>query len=71
MEWMGLALLVLVGIGIIATGLPAAIVLITIATFGAIIGVAAGAIDASGPGWRPATAGCRSRDRTMGLSSSG
>jgi len=41
MEWMGLALLVLVGIGIIATGLPAAIVLIAVATFGAIIGVAA------------------------------
>ena len=47
MEWIGLALLLLVGIGIIATGLPAAVVLITVATFGAIIGVALGAIDAA------------------------
>jgi tripartite ATP-independent transporter DctM subunit len=46
MEWTGLALLVLVGIGIIATGLPAAMVLITVAIFGAIFGVATGAIDA-------------------------
>src|SRR4029077_2114978 len=53
MEWMGLALLVLVGLGIIATGLPAAIVLITVATFGAIIGVAAGAIDAATLGALP------------------
>jgi tripartite ATP-independent transporter DctM subunit len=53
MEWMGLALLVLVGTGIIATGLPAAIVLITVATFGAIIGVAAGAIDAATLGALP------------------
>jgi tripartite ATP-independent transporter DctM subunit len=45
MEWTGLALLVLVGIGIIATGLPAAVVLIAVATFGAILGVAGGAID--------------------------
>ena len=45
MEWMGLALLVLVGVGIIATGLPAAVVLISVATLGAIIGVAASAID--------------------------
>ena len=47
MEWTGLALLVLVGIGIISTGLPAAIVLIAVATFGAILGVVTGAIDVS------------------------
>jgi tripartite ATP-independent transporter DctM subunit len=47
MEWAGLALLVLAGVGIIATGLPAAIVLIAVATFGAILGVAAGTIDAT------------------------
>jgi tripartite ATP-independent transporter DctM subunit len=46
MEWAGLALLVLVGIGIVATGLPAAVVLIAVAIFGAILGVVAGAIDA-------------------------
>jgi tripartite ATP-independent transporter DctM subunit len=47
MEWSGLALLVLVGVGIISTGLPAAVVLIAVATFGAILGVATGAIDVS------------------------
>jgi tripartite ATP-independent transporter DctM subunit len=47
MEWAGLALLVLVGVGIISTGLPAAVVLIAVATFGAILGVATGAIDTS------------------------
>jgi tripartite ATP-independent transporter DctM subunit len=47
MEWTGLALLVLVGVGIISTGLPAAIVLIAVATFGAILGVVTGAIDVS------------------------
>ena len=47
MEWTGLALLVLVGVGIISTGLPAAVVLIAVATCGAIVGVAAGAIDVS------------------------
>jgi tripartite ATP-independent transporter DctM subunit len=47
MEWTGLALLVLVGIGIITTGLPAAMVLIAVATFGAIFGVVAGAMDAA------------------------
>src|SRR5450631_3341257 len=45
MDWAGLALLVLVGVGIIATGLPAAVVLVAVATFGAILGVVAGAID--------------------------
>lgn len=47
MEWTGLALLVLVGVGIIFTGLPAAVVLISVATCGAILGVVAGAIDLS------------------------
>src|SRR5690242_1912534 len=45
MEWAGLALLVLAGLGILATGLPAAIVLLTVAIFGAVIGVADGAIE--------------------------
>jgi tripartite ATP-independent transporter DctM subunit len=45
MEWVGLALILLVGIGIIFTGLPAAIVLITVAIFGAILGIAAGTIE--------------------------
>ena len=44
MEWTGLALLLLVALGIIATGLPAAFVLITVATLGAIIGVVTGTI---------------------------
>ena len=47
MEWTGLVLLVLVGVGIVSTGLPAAVVLIAVATCGAIIGVVAGAIDGS------------------------
>src|SRR6202790_3484652 len=45
MDWGVLALLGLVGIGIISTGLPAAIVLIAVAGFGAMLGVATGAID--------------------------
>jgi tripartite ATP-independent transporter DctM subunit len=45
MEWVGLGLLALVGVGIVSTGLPAAVVLIAVATFGAILGVATGAID--------------------------
>jgi tripartite ATP-independent transporter DctM subunit len=45
MEWLGLALLLLVGAGIILTGLPAAVVLVAVATLGAIIGIAAGAIE--------------------------
>ena len=53
MEWVGLALLALVGVGIILTGLPAAVVLVAVATFGAIIGVAAGAIGS------PRSAPCR------------
>ncbi len=47
MEWTGLALLILVGIGIISTGLPAAFVLITVAVFGAIIGIATDTIPVS------------------------
>jgi tripartite ATP-independent transporter DctM subunit len=46
MEWTGLALLVLVGVGIVATGLPAAVILIAVAAFGAVLGVVSGAIDA-------------------------
>ena len=40
MEWSGFALLILVGVGIISTGLPAAFVLITVASFGAVLGIA-------------------------------
>jgi tripartite ATP-independent transporter DctM subunit len=47
MEWFGLALLVMVGVGIIATGLPAAVVLMAVAAFGAVTGVVTGAIDAA------------------------
>src|SRR5581483_4452676 len=42
--WLGLALLLLVALGIIFTGLPAAIVLIGVASIGAAAGVAADAI---------------------------
>jgi tripartite ATP-independent transporter DctM subunit len=44
MEWGGFALLILVGVGIISTGLPAAFVLITAASLGAVLGVATGVI---------------------------
>src|SRR4029077_7046754 len=47
MDWVGLALLVLVGVGIISTGLPAAVVLIAVASCGAALGVVTGAIDGS------------------------
>jgi tripartite ATP-independent transporter DctM subunit len=47
MQWTGLGLLVLVGVGIISTGLPAAVVLIAVAAFGATLGVISGAIDVS------------------------
>lgn len=40
MEWTGFAMLILVGIGIISTGLPAAFILIIVATLGAIFGIA-------------------------------
>src|SRR6202163_479140 len=45
MQWAGLALLVLFGVGIISTGLPAAVVLIAVASCGAVLGVVTGAID--------------------------
>ena len=44
MEWGGVALLIVVGVGIISTGLPAAFILITAASLGAVIGVAGGTI---------------------------
>src|SRR5665647_3348225 len=44
MEWSGFALLILVGIGIISTGLPAAFVLIGVATIGAVLGIFTGTI---------------------------
>src|ERR1700688_4807233 len=47
MDWVGLALLVLVGVGIISTGLPAAVVLIGVATIGAAFGVATDTIPLS------------------------
>src|ERR1700676_477089 len=47
MDWGVLALLGLVGVGIIATGLPAAVVLIAVAGFGAMLGVVTGAIEGS------------------------
>src|SRR5664279_6656651 len=47
MEWTGLALLILVGVGIISTGLPAAFILIAVASIGALIGVASGTIPLS------------------------
>jgi tripartite ATP-independent transporter DctM subunit len=53
MGWVGLGLLVLVGVGIVSTGLPAAIVLIAVAICGAVLGVAAGAIDVSTLGALP------------------
>src|SRR3984893_504671 len=47
MQWAGLGLLVLVGVGIICTGLPAAVVLVTVASCGAILGVVTGTIEIS------------------------
>jgi tripartite ATP-independent transporter DctM subunit len=47
MEWSGLALLILVGVGIISTGLPAAFVLIAVASLGALLGLSTGAIPLS------------------------
>jgi len=44
-EWVGLALLLLVGLGIVGTGLPAAVVLVTVASLGAIVGLVAGTIE--------------------------
>jgi tripartite ATP-independent transporter DctM subunit len=45
MAWLGIALLVMVGAGIILTGLPAAVVLMTMASFGACVGLATAALD--------------------------
>src|SRR6266481_5344817 len=53
MGWVGLGLLVLVGVGLVSTGLPAAVVLIAVAICGAIVGVVAGAIDFSTLGALP------------------
>src|SRR5881394_2779996 len=47
MPWLGLGLLGLVGVGIVVTGLPAAVVLLAVAGFGATLGVAGGVIDLS------------------------
>jgi tripartite ATP-independent transporter DctM subunit len=47
MEWTGIGLLLLVGVGIISTGLPAAVVLIAVAVLGAGFGVASGTIPLS------------------------
>jgi tripartite ATP-independent transporter DctM subunit len=47
MEWSGFALLLLVGAGIIGTGLPAAIVLIMAASVGAALGLMTGIIPVS------------------------
>jgi tripartite ATP-independent transporter DctM subunit len=47
MEWSGLGLLILVGAGIISTGLPAAVVLIAVASIGGILGIATGTIPPS------------------------
>src|SRR6516165_4354495 len=44
MPWVGLGLLLLVGAGIVGTGLPAAVILISAATLGAGIGVVSGAV---------------------------
>jgi tripartite ATP-independent transporter DctM subunit len=45
MAWVGLLLLALVGAGIALTGLPAAVVLVTVAALGAAIGLAGGSIE--------------------------
>jgi tripartite ATP-independent transporter DctM subunit len=47
MAWTGLVLLGLVGVGIISTGLPAAVILIAVATCGAALGVVTGTIEVS------------------------
>src|SRR5947209_12598404 len=53
MAWVGLLLLAVVGAGIILTGLPAALVLIAVASFGAILGIAAGTFDVATLGALP------------------
>ena len=47
MEWSGVALLLLVAVGVIGTGLPAAVVLIMAASAGALLGVVSNIIPAS------------------------
>ncbi len=47
MEWTGLVLLVLVGAGIVLTGLPAAFILIAAAALGAVAGIISGTIPLS------------------------
>jgi tripartite ATP-independent transporter DctM subunit len=44
MEWSGLILLVLVGCGIVFTGLPAAFILLAAAALGAVLGIVSGVI---------------------------
>jgi tripartite ATP-independent transporter DctM subunit len=44
MEWSGLALLILVGVGIVSTGLPAAFVLLAAASAGAVLAVVSGTV---------------------------
>src|SRR6516165_6195673 len=44
MPWFGLSLLVLVGLGVVFTGIPAAIVLLAAACFGAAVGALSGAV---------------------------
>jgi len=46
MEWGGFALLILVGVGIISTGLPAAFILIAVASIGAMFGLITSTIPA-------------------------
>ena len=44
MPWLGLSLLVLVGLCVVLTGIPAAIVLLAAACFGAVVGAISGAV---------------------------
>jgi tripartite ATP-independent transporter DctM subunit len=44
MPWLGLSLLLLVGFGVVFTGIPAAIVLLAAACFGAVAGAISGAV---------------------------
>ena len=53
MGWVGIALLGVVGLGIILTGLPAAVVLVAAASLGALLGLVSGVIDVSTLGALP------------------
>src|SRR6516162_2478307 len=44
MPWLGLGLLLLVGVGVVFTGIPAAVVLLAAACFGALAGALSGAV---------------------------